>query len=93
LTGGDLYRELVELSDRPYPTQASRQGPDIGTNCQSAIFTTPRTESIAEVEEEGQSPPLRRRTMPTEIVPAKEYYPAEEYHQKFFEKQGRTCHL
>jgi peptide-methionine (S)-S-oxide reductase len=91
------YRELVEYFWTVHdPTQLNRQGPDIGTNYRSAIFYhTPEQKSIAEdskkkAQESGR---FGKRTIVTEIVPAKEFYPAEEYHQKFFEKQGRTCHI
>jgi peptide-methionine (S)-S-oxide reductase len=91
------YAELVELFWTVHdPTQLNRQGPDIGTNYRSAIFYhTPEQKSIAEESKKKLQASGRfgRRIIVTEIVPAKEFYPAEEYHQKFFLKQGRTCHL
>jgi len=91
------YRELVGIFWTVHdPTQLNRQGPDIGTNYRSAIFYhTPEQKSIAEESKKKvqESRRFGSRTIATEIVPAKEFYAAEEYHQKFFEKQGRTCHL
>ncbi len=91
------YTELVDLFWTVHdPTQLNRQGPDIGSNYRSAIFYhTPQQRSIAEeskkkVQESGR---FGKKAIVTDIVPAKEFYPAEEYHQKFFLKQGRTCHF
>jgi peptide-methionine (S)-S-oxide reductase len=91
------YAELVELFWTVHdPTQLNRQGPDIGTNYRSAIFYhTPEQKSIAEESKKKvqESRRFGSRAIATEIEPAREFYPAEEYHQKFFEKQWRTCHL
>ena len=91
------YRELVELFWTVHdPTQLNRQGPDIGTNYRSAIFYhTPEQKSIAEESKKKaqESGRFGKRPIVTEIVPAGEFYPAEEYHQKFFEKHGKACHL
>jgi peptide methionine sulfoxide reductase msrA/msrB len=78
------------------PTTLNRQGPDIGSQYRSAIFFhSPQQEQIAraslkEVEESG----VFRRKIVTQILPASPFYPAEEYHQRYFEKQGHgTCHI
>jgi peptide-methionine (S)-S-oxide reductase len=92
------YRELLarfwSIHD---PTQLNRQGPDIGTNYRSAIFAssddqrTLATKSKAELQESGR---YGRRQIVTEIVPAGTFWPAEDYHQQYFEKRGMSgCHL
>lgn len=78
------------------PTTKDRQGPDIGTQYRSAIFFhTPEQEaaarkSIARLESEGRF----RRPIVTVIEPASAFWRAEEYHQRYLEKQGAaSCRL
>jgi peptide methionine sulfoxide reductase msrA/msrB len=72
------------------PTTANRQGPDHGTQYRSAIFTsTPEQAKLAEASKLEQVPNFRRPIV-TQIQPAPEFYRAEEYHQKYLEKRGRT---
>jgi peptide-methionine (S)-S-oxide reductase len=72
-------------------TQLDRQGPDVGDQYRSAIFfhTAEQEESalaaVRALAAEGTS----GRPIVTAIVPAPEWWPAEEYHQKYFEKHGR----
>lgn len=76
------------------PTTRNRQGPDVGTQYRSAIFyRSPDQErvardSVAELEAAGRFP----RPIVTEIVPAPDYWPAEDYHQQYFEKMGGRRH-
>lgn len=75
------------------PTTLNRQGPDIGTQYRSAIFyTTPQQKEIAQ-EKIKQYQPFFKSKIVTEVVPLKEFYPAEEYHQKYLQKTGRACHI
>ena len=78
------------------PTTKDRQGPDVGTQYRSAIFYhTPEQEaaarkSIARLESEGRF----RRPIVTMIEPASAFWRAEEYHQRYLEKQGAaSCRL
>jgi peptide-methionine (S)-S-oxide reductase len=78
------------------PTTLNRQGPDVGTQYRSVIFTySPEQEraageSKAAVEQSGRF----RRPIVTEIKPAPEFWRAEEYHQRYLEKRGiSACHL
>jgi len=87
------YQVLLDLFWSIHdPTQLNRQGPDFGTNYRSAIFYhTPAQKVLAEesrarIAESGR---YGRRPVVTEIMPAGPFYPAEEYHQQFYEKQGR----
>ncbi|HTE85927.1 MAG TPA: peptide-methionine (S)-S-oxide reductase MsrA [Dehalococcoidia bacterium] len=72
------------------PTTLNRQGPDVGTQYRSAIFThSPKQAAAAEeskrkLEESGRL----RRPVVTEITPAATFWKAEEYHQRYFEKHG-----
>jgi peptide-methionine (S)-S-oxide reductase len=85
------YEQLLEtfwiIHD---PTQKNRQGPDIGTQYRSAIFYhNQEQKQIAEKSKKQREKDLGIKIQ-TEITLAKEFYPAEEYHQKYLKKQGRT---
>jgi peptide-methionine (S)-S-oxide reductase len=85
------YEELLEvfwgLHD---PTTLNRQGPDIGTQYRSAIYYhSPEQEAAAKkaisaLEENGRF----RNPVVTELAPIDNYYMGEDYHQRYFEKQG-----
>ena len=91
------YDQLLTIFwDNHNPTTRNRQGPDVGSQYRSAIFyTTAEQEKIAAESKAklDQSGKLSRPVV-TEIVPATEFYRAEEYHQRYLEKNGRShCHL
>ena len=72
------------------PTTKNRQGFDIGSQYRSAIFYhSPEQKSQAEKTELKHQKTLKREIV-TEIVKASKFHKAEEYHQKYLEKQGRT---
>jgi peptide-methionine (S)-S-oxide reductase len=78
------------------PTTRDRQGPDIGTQYRSAIFFhDDEQEATARASRERLDASGRfRRPIVTEITPATPFYRAEEYHQRYLEKRGRSsCHL
>lgn len=77
------------------PTQLNRQGPDVGSQYRSAIFThSPEQEAAAVASKEALARGGRyRRPVVTEIVPASPFYRAEEYHQQYLAKRGIAhCH-
>lgn len=83
-------RLLDEFWNMHDPTLLNRQGPDIGTQYRSAIFYhTPeqQTAALGSKQRLEQSGRLNRPIV-TEIVPAGRFWPAEEYHQRYFEKHG-----
>ena len=72
------------------PTTLNQQGPDIGTQYRSAIFYfTEVQKEIARKSLEYRQNKLGDRKIVTEITEAKEFWKAEEYHQKYFQKHGR----
>jgi peptide-methionine (S)-S-oxide reductase len=78
------------------PTQLNRQGPDIGTNYRSVIFYhDPEQGKIARKSKEAMetSGVFRFGKIMTTIVPAPEFYRAEEYHQHYHEKHGGSCRI
>lgn len=74
------------------PTTLNRQGPDFGSQYRSAIFyfsDDQREAAIASKAREQASGRFRRPIV-TEISPAQPFYRAEEYHQKYLAKRGRS---
>ncbi len=72
------------------PTTLNRQGPDVGTQYRSAIFThSPEQEQAARASlEREQSSGRYRRPIVTAIEPAGPFWRAEDYHQQYLEKRG-----
>ena len=85
-----LAKRFLEIHD---PSQMNRQGPDIGTQYRSAIFTSTDSEREA-VQELFGLLEARGYSIATTIEPHATFWPAEEYHQDYYEKSGRTpyCH-
>ena len=76
------------------PTQVNRQGPDIGDQYRSAIFThSPEQQAAAEASRDRAQSRFAR-PIATEIAPATTFYPAEDYHQRYYDKNGHQpyCH-
>jgi peptide-methionine (S)-S-oxide reductase len=81
------YEELLEVFwENHDPTTPNRQGPDVGTQYRSAIFFhTPEQEAAARASKERAQARFKKPIV-TEITPASDFYRAEEYHQRYFEK-------
>ena len=87
------YEQLVErfweLHD---PTTLNRQGPDVGTQYRSAIFTHSPEQERAAIASKDERQRHLSKPITTEISPASRFYPAEDYHQRYLEKRGlATC--
>jgi peptide methionine sulfoxide reductase msrA/msrB len=81
----DLLNAFFHLHD---PTQLNRQGPDIGSQYRSVIFyhsEKQKQEAENTIIKLEKSDRFKSRIM-TQIMPASAFYPAEEYHQKFYRK-------
>ena len=82
-----LVRKFFDIHDSTIP---NRQGPDIGSQYRSAIFYKDENQKkiaekiIAELNEGGRF----SSKIITEVSKASVFYPAEDYHQKYFEKRG-----
>lgn len=72
------------------PTTFNRQGPDVGSQYRSVIFFFSPEQEIAAKQSRDtlQQSGQWRDPIVTEILPAPEFYPAEEYHQRYFQKHG-----
>ncbi len=83
------YREILEVFFAIHdPTTLNRQGPDVGTQYRSAIFFHSAEQKATAEDVLGQvnASGLWDRPVVTEIVPLQTFYPAEEYHQRYFER-------
>jgi peptide-methionine (S)-S-oxide reductase len=88
------YDQLLDLFWRSHnPTQGNRQGPDVGSQYRSAVFFHSPEQEEAAVASRARVQTQLSKPITTEIVRAGEFFEAEDYHQQYFEKQGRTsCH-
>ncbi|HEX9689620.1 MAG TPA: peptide-methionine (S)-S-oxide reductase MsrA [Thermoanaerobaculia bacterium] len=85
------YDRLLDLFwENHDPTTKNRQGPDVGTQYRSAIFfhSAEQEKAASESKDRLEKSGRYRRPVVTEIVPAKEFWQAEEYHQRYLEKRG-----
>jgi peptide methionine sulfoxide reductase msrA/msrB len=91
------YEQLLGVFWRIHdPTQVNRQGPDVGTQYRSAIFFhSPAQETAAKASKEKlQASGKLRQPVATQILPASDFWRAEEYHQRYLEKRGLAgCHV
>lgn len=83
------YEQLLEAFFAMHdPTQLNRQGPDHGSQYRSAILVhdaeqeRAARQAIAHLETQG----TYTRPVVTEIAPARDWWPAEDYHQKYYQK-------
>ncbi len=70
------------------PTTPNRQGWDFGSQYRSAIFFHDPEQERAAVSSRDEHQKTLGRSIVTEIVPASNFYEAEEYHQRYNEKHG-----
>jgi peptide-methionine (S)-S-oxide reductase len=87
----DLLEKFWDIHD---PTTPNRQGPDVGTQYRSAIFFHTPEQEVAAIASRERAQSETKRPIVTEITLASEFYRAEEYHQRYLEKQGlATCRI
>lgn len=87
------FEDLLDLFWKIHdPTTLNRQGPDVGTQYRSAVFYhTPQQKALAqESMQKLEKARAFKSPITTKIVPAPQFYKAEEYHQRYLEKQGKT---
>ena len=85
------YDELLDVFWNNHdPTSLNRQGPDVGIQYRSSIFVHDESQKDAaeKSKERLNSSGKYSKNIVTEIIPAPEFFKAEEYHQKYFEKHG-----
>lgn len=91
------YDQLLDLFWKIHdPTTLNRQGPDVGTQYRSAVFYHDEEQkkvALASRERLRESGRFRRPVV-TEVTPASTFYRAEDYHQRYLEKRGKSsCHI
>ncbi len=82
--------------DNHNPTTMNAQGPDFGTQYRSVIFYhSPDQQKAAEASKAALDASGKwKKPIVTQVVEATTFYPAEEYHQKYLMKQGKSsCHF
>ena len=87
------YEQLLDVFWNAHdPTQLNRQGPDFGTQYRSAIFYHDETQKAAAIASKERLDSSNKYEQPivTEITQAAQFYPAEDYHQRYLEKRGLT---
>lgn len=91
------YDELLDVFWNCHnPTQVNRQGPDVGDQYRTAIFTlNEKQKAAAEASREKLAASGRfDKPIATIIEPLGKWWKAEEYHQQYFEKRGGgACHI
>lgn len=83
------YKELLEVFFTIHdPTTLNRQGADVGTQYRSAVFyhTPEQRETAERTIAEMEAARVWDSTIVTEVAPLDRFYPAEDYHQDYFEK-------
>ena len=96
--GKITYNELLHVFWSIHdPTTPNRQGPDVGSQYRSAIFfhNAEQRRKAEESKREIETSKRFSRPVVTEITPAGEFYAAEDYHQRYYEKKGiaPACHF
>jgi peptide-methionine (S)-S-oxide reductase len=89
----EILRVFFEIHD---PTTLNRQGPDFGKQYRSVIFfhNAEQERTAQKMKEELDRAGRFARKIVTQIVPASDFWRAEEYHQRYFEKHGiAACHM
>jgi len=92
------YQELLDIFWNMHdPTTLNQQGPDVGSQYRSAIFyhNSEQKKLALDSKKKLEISKVFKDPITTEILPAGEFYPAEDYHQQYFKKHGLkpTCHI
>jgi len=87
------YDDLLDVFWRKHdPTQLNRQGWDIGDQYRSVVFFHDDEQRTAAERSKEREQSQYRKSIVTQIEPASTFYEAEDYHQQYLEKRGRsTC--
>ena len=86
-----LLDKFFELHD---PTQLNRQGTDLGSQYRSVIFYHSPEQEIEAKEARIRWQERFAKPIVTQIVPAKTFFAAEDYHQDYLRERGlNSCHL
>jgi peptide-methionine (S)-S-oxide reductase len=85
------YDDLLDVFwGKHDPTQLNRQGWDIGDQYRSVIFVHDEEQRTAAERSKDNEQAAYRKPIVTQIEPAPVFYEAEDYHQQYLEKRGRS---
>ena len=85
------YDDLLQVFWHKHdPTQINRQGWDIGDNYRTVIFVHDEEQRAAAEASKRAEQANHRLPIATQIEPAQTFYEAEDYHQQYLEKRGRS---
>jgi methionine-S-sulfoxide reductase len=90
------FEQLLEIFWAMHdPTQVNRQGPDVGDQYRSAIFTTSEEQRVIAEASRDRAQDRFDRPIATEITSAGPFWPAEDYHQRYYGRNGHEpyCHV
>lgn len=88
------YDRLLDIFWKIHdPTQVNRQGPDVGSQYRSAIFFHSPEQEAAAIASRDREQARLGKPIATEIVPVTTFWPAEAYHQRYFERHNVVCHV
>ncbi len=92
ITYGELLDIFFEVHD---PTQVNRQGVDVGSQYRTVIFyhSEDQKEKAENKIKELSEKKVFSRPIATQVVSVTTFWEAEDYHQRYFEKQGRVSCL
>ena len=89
------FEQLLEVFWAMHdPTQVNRQGPDVGDQYRSVIFTGSEEQRAVAEASRAKAQERFDRPIATEIAEAGPFWPAEDYHQRYYDKNGHEpyCH-
>jgi peptide-methionine (S)-S-oxide reductase len=85
------YEQLLDVFWAKHnPTQLNRQGWDVGDQYRSVIFFQDADQQEIATRSKAQEQERHRQPVVTLVEPAQTFYPAEDYHQQYLEKRGRS---
>jgi len=85
------YEELLDVFWAKHdPTQLNRQGWDVGDQYRSVVFFHDEEQRAAAEASKEREQSHYRRPIVTVVEPAQTFWAAEDYHQQYLEKQGRS---
>src|SRR6266513_5660938 len=90
------FDQLLEVFGAMHdPTQRDRQGPDVGTQYRSVILAHSPEQRAAAERSKTEAQMRFDRPIATEISDFVAFYPAEDYHQRYYERTGHEpyCHV
>ena len=89
------YNELLKVFWQVHdPTTLNRQGPDVGTQYRSVIFYHSEEQNQLAQKSLQEEQKKHQSKIVTFILPATNFYKAEEYHQQYLAKRGaKSCHI